>query len=84
MTFSEYKMEMFLALQQVRQPIGETERVKKLLVLDQDMELLLLQCPQVNGWWLYAAQNLLTELSLSIFLTSVLIFDTQLQNQMKI
>lgn len=49
MTFSEYKMEMFLALQQVRQPIGETERVKKLLVLDQDMELLLLQCPQVNG-----------------------------------
>lgn len=73
MTFSEYKMEMFLALQQVRQPIGETER-----------ELLFLQYPQVNGWLLYAAQNLLTELFLSIFLTSVLIFDTQLQNQMKL
>ena len=67
-----------------RQPIGETDRVKKLLVFDQDMELLFLQCPQVNGWWLYTAQNLLTELSLSIFLTSVLIFDTQLQNEMKI
>lgn len=67
-----------------RQPIGETDRVKKLLVFDQDMELLFSQCPQVNGWWLYTAQNLLTELSLSIFLTSVLIFDTQLQNEMKI